>query len=646
MAIATPPAQRATSSAALPKMRATFPLQVMGEMGLNNGDIWWMDPGELLFWCPELLQVGTDMRGRVDLRNGRTIEVHLRLLQGEVPLRHEKGYLQIASWSAAVARDGKVALDRLRETCPAVFKSDYRPPRLPAPTEAAAEAARVREPTEVELLATRHSRDMAEEEGALAILASRKRAFFASSTALGLVCGAALAMAAQEPSSIRWFAYSLKPSAMVERDLLAGVNFAGRDLSHGQFARADLSGAILIGASLASANLSSAQLSGADLRRTELSGANLSGAILAGAKLDGASLRGADLRGTDVACEVSGADLEGAVYSSETRWQNGKIAPGAVGPGAMVAGRRFVALSAIKMDLSRADFSLAIVRDGALSGANLAGANFSGADLEGTELGGTDLSDATLAGVQCGSCGFSGAKVDRVVAVEGQFNSADFRGSVGEAPNFQRAVLTNVKFAKSIWTDADLRGATLVGADLSDVVWARCALSGADLGRSTLSGAQLSGCVSDGDTKWPAGAAARNYGVLEIVANGDALGAVLTEAVDLSGRDLHGLQGPRMTAPAADWSGADLSGADLSNASLVGNNFQRTNLSSANFAGANVSNSDFGDADLAGASLAQADVCGADFGTANLAGADFSRATACSNTRWPKNRPPKGITIK
>lgn len=665
MSVPPPPIVRAANSAALPRMRATFPLQVMGEMGLNNGDVWWMDPGELLFWCPELLQVGLDMRGRIDFRNGRTIEVHVRLLQGEVPLRHEKGYLQIASWSASTS-DGKFALERLRETCPAVFKSDYRPPRLPAPQEAAAEAAeaaKVREPTEAELLAAKHVRDLAEESANMLGLARRRRGVLGASLLIGAALGVALALLMQAQSSLRWLAFEFQPAQSVANGLLSGANFAGRDLSAAKLAGADLESTRLAGATLRAADLTGAVLVAADLRRADLRNTVLGGTVWTGAQLEGADFSGADLRGAD----LSGADFgrataspsgespadfptdptfDGAIFSAETRWPGGKVAPGAVGPGALVAGRSFSGLIASGMDLSRADFSSGTLPGALMVEATLVSVNFSGATLHSSDFSRATLTGATLDAIACKACTFAGASLDQISSNQGQFEGADFTSSRATAPKLQGANLARAKFSRSIWGEADLKGANLQGADLSAVEWSRCVLSGADLSGAILSGAKLTGCVSDGNTRWPPGAAARNYGVLEIVANGEAHGAVLPEGSDWSGRDLHGLRGARMTAGKANWTGANLEGADLSNASLGGGNFEGSRLVSANFAGANLGSSRFAAADLAGADLAQADVCGADFATANLANTNFDRATACSNTQWPKNKPPKGITIR
>lgn len=640
--------QRAANAAGLPKMRATFPLQVMGEMGLNNGDVWWMDLSEILFWCPELLPGGTDLRSRIDFRNGVTIEVHLRLIQGEEPLRHEKGYLQMAAWSAAIARDARIATERLRESCPEVFKPTYRCPRLPAKVEElVAEAQRAPRPqTEAELLSAKHRQEMGEEDAQLAAARGRRRGLFVAALVAGVLTGAGLGFGFQDAGSLRWLGLQHQPAFFIERGWLAGGNYAGRDFAGIDLSGADFSMANLRGATLAGGKLKGSNFGGSQLERANLEGADLQGAVLAKSLLDGANLRGTDLRGANLLTDLKGADTQGAIYSADTQWEGGTPPQGAVGPAARVQGLVLPNLSVAKADLSRADFTGAVVQSGHWVGANLSESILINADLSKGNFAESNLSRAQGRELDCTGCGFGGAKLDGWVVAEANLSSATFALSTGESLDFRSVNLQGAKLAGSRWVAADLRGASLVGADLSSVEWARCALLGTDMSRATLTGAQMSACVSDGLTIWPAGTAARNHGVLEFVARGEAVGAVLPRGVDLSSRDLSGLRAPRMTGEDVKWSAAHLVGCDLSNAMLAGGDFKGANLQGANLDGANLSKAHFGGANLSGANLAHADVCGADFATANLSGADFSRASACGSTQWPNNRPPKGITIR
>lgn len=113
-------------------------------------------------------------------------------------------------------------------------------------------------------------------------------------------------------------------------DNLTHRDFAGADLSyieadHMSFVGSDLTGANLTGANLdhcdltgvnlTGAELSSAKLNGADLRFVSLRGAVLRSAKLNGAKLNGADLRDADLSFTEIeACDLEGVEaLDGAI---------------------------------------------------------------------------------------------------------------------------------------------------------------------------------------------------------------------------------------------------------------------------------------------------------------------------------------------
>jgi uncharacterized protein YjbI with pentapeptide repeats len=101
------------------------------------------------------------------------------------------------------------------------------------------------------------------------------------------------------------------------RPTFAGAELRSADFSdtwmEGDFARADLTGAVMKGATLSGSNFTGAMMNGADL----------TGATLWRVKLGGASLKGATL---------SGAKLKGALYDDATVWPAGfdPVAAGAV----------------------------------------------------------------------------------------------------------------------------------------------------------------------------------------------------------------------------------------------------------------------------------------------------------------------------
>jgi uncharacterized protein YjbI with pentapeptide repeats len=89
---------------------------------------------------------------------------------------------------------------------------------------------------------------------------------------------------------------------------LAGAKLAELDLSHIDFAGANLTDADLRYTNLSQTNLQGANLFLADLQSANLSQANLQDALLFGADLQAADLSQANLRSVD----LSGTDLQGA----------------------------------------------------------------------------------------------------------------------------------------------------------------------------------------------------------------------------------------------------------------------------------------------------------------------------------------------
>ncbi len=288
---------------------------------------------------------------------------------------------------------------------------------------------------------------------------------------------------------------------------------------------------------------------GADLSGADLHDQNLHGCDFTGTNLTGANLAGADLGGaTFVDTTVTGADLTGADLTGAT--SHGIIgSPAALPTGWTVAHGLLLGASA--------DFHLTDLSGADLTGLDLSGLDFNEANLTGADFTGADLSGADLSGAQV-SADFTGANL----------TGADLTYTQG-SPNFTDADLTNVVTSgvfpdaqalppntgynvSAAFTDADLSGATLTGADLSAVSTASC------------TGLRSGGIVGT-PTTLPLGWTLRSGFLV-------CSGANLTGA-DLSGQDLSG-----MYLTNIDLTGADLTGADLTSSSLGGASLDGTAL--------------------------------------------------------------------
>ena len=301
------------------------------------------------------------------------------------------------------------------------------------------------------------------------------------------------------------------------------------------------------GADLTGADLHDQNLHGCDFTGTNLTGANLTGADLGGATFVDTTLTGADLTGAD----LTGATSHGIIGS-----------PAALPTGWTVAHGLLLGASA--------DFHLADLSGADLTGLDLSGLDFNEANLTGADFTGADLSGADLSGAQV-SADFTGANL----------TGADLTYTQG-SPNFTDADLTNVVTSgvfpdaqalppntgynvSAAFTDADLSGATLTGADLSAVSTASC------------TGLRSGGIVGT-PTTLPLGWTLRSGFLV-------CSGANLTGA-DLSGQDLSGMYLTNIDLTGADLTGADLTSSSLGGASLDGTALAGANLTSANFTAA------------------------------------------------------------
>lgn len=231
----------------------------------------------------------------------------------------------------------------------------------------------------------------------------------------------------------------------------------------------------------ASPDLFAADLAGANLRGADLSGANLEKADLSGADLSDAVLAGADLSGAD----LTGADLSRVVAV------RAKMREAYLGEATMD-----------DMDLSRADLSEAVLDDAhgerivargiRLKDAEGARARFPGIVLEearldracfpGVDLSKSLMSEASLKGAQLIGANLSQCDMLKVRASNASFKGANLMGAL-----LDRSDLTAVDLS-----EADLTGARLIEADLGDAIVKGTCFDGAELTHARLDGVDLS----------------------------------------------------------------------------------------------------------------------------------------------------------
>lgn len=118
----------------------------------------------------------------------------------------------------------------------------------------------------------------------------------------------------EDDMTFEWTAVSKNERTVSQRLDESIIEFSGKKLADGQFAKenmenANFSCSDMHGANLAGANLRGVDFSGANLEDADLSGADLTGAVLAGAKLKNANFTGANLSGI----KFEDVDIEGAI---------------------------------------------------------------------------------------------------------------------------------------------------------------------------------------------------------------------------------------------------------------------------------------------------------------------------------------------
>ncbi len=501
--MATPAEQRPSSVTELPRMNATFPLAVLGDLGLCMGEAWWMDSAEVCFWAPETLPSGREMPGRVDFRRGTIADVGLRLVDTEAPARHRGGFVFIARWTTRAAGDAGKITEALKSMNPVAFLPGYRPPRLPAGSAGWNGVERRAGVAEITAQKAKLAEELAATQDHLSRTRSRRKWWLAAGMVFGTAAGAALGVVGGDGFAFRLWLYQRDP-ALAHQGLFAGANLRGAGLAAAQLSGVDFRAADLRGANLRGADLASAQLGGARLDGADLRGAVLAAAELDGANIDGARLDGADLRSAQLAATTGAADFRLALSDAGTAWPTEGMPAGTLGPSARCAG----------LDLRGID----------ARGINLRGGHFDGALLDGALLDGASLQKASLLDVAAPRANFSKSQLDgaklRLRADDALFTSADLQGAVLDGSGLAGAdfidanlvgaslvgvVGTGAVFTRANLEGANLTGAQLAGADLSRANLVSAQLCGADLTGVRLDNAMLERVVACDTTRWPEG---------------------------------------------------------------------------------------------------------------------------------------------
>jgi uncharacterized protein YjbI with pentapeptide repeats len=275
------------------------------------------------------------------------------------------------------------------------------------------------------------------------------------------------------------------PAALASMDL-RDLRLENRELSPGNFAGRDFSGAQLSRVSLRDSDLSGSRLAGVDLHMVDFSRSRLRNAAITGARtyqldLTDADLRGADLtRSTLYAARLLRTDLDrlvgtGASFEQSQIEQSRFV-------GANLEGASFSLARLRRVDFSRARLNGANLRAVQLSGVNFASASLSGADMRGAtfdcetrfppgfypllhQLAPSDRSCLPTGAV----LRFDGADLSQSLAdFSGQeLRGASFRRARLRGAQFSRANLEGADFSESVGAD-NFTGANLTNANFTD----------------------------------------------------------------------------------------------------------------------------------------------------------------------------------
>jgi uncharacterized protein YjbI with pentapeptide repeats len=254
---------------------------------------------------------------------------------------------------------------------------------------------------------------------------------------------------AQLYSTASYHAHDLTGIGLGANYLLAGVNFAGQNLTS-----ADLGFATLTGASFNQANLTNADFSRATLANANFSQANLTNANLFGATLTGANLTGAEVRGAHFQrySDDIGTITPAQLYSTASYLAHDLTGIGLIG--------NYAGVNLAGQNLTNAGFSYGYCdcyNESTAAGADLTGANLSQARLTNADFSGSSTPIYDEYGNYLGDYITPGANLTNA-----NLSGADARGA-----SFEYSTLAGANTSNLIQSDGHIAGLDLTaGASL------------------------------------------------------------------------------------------------------------------------------------------------------------------------------------
>ena len=226
-------------------------------------------------------------------------------------------------------------------------------------------------------------------------------------------------------------------------------------------------------------------------------------------------------------------------------------------------------------DLARVNFKKAYLECADFMCANLEDANLEGTNLEYANLEYANLKGAKIAMVKLDGANLKGTNLEGIVFRRVRYNhdtewpeGFDYRNKGMCGPGSD---LVDAYLSASLLQGVDLEGANLENANLKDANLEGANLEGANLTRAQIKGTNFKGARYNEDTRWPRDF---NYRYKGMVGPRTQL-----KNVDLTYRQLAGV----------NLEGADLEDANLRHANLEGANLKGANLEGANLDGARLS---------------------------------------------------------
>jgi len=99
---------------------------IEGDFGLVEGELWWMDQAQAVFWCAEILESGAVHGARIDLGvRGQTVDIvcTVQKLFPRGESRVKRGYVLESSYKIRRSEDENLLYDRLKHINPEFAKA-------------------------------------------------------------------------------------------------------------------------------------------------------------------------------------------------------------------------------------------------------------------------------------------------------------------------------------------------------------------------------------------------------------------------------------------------------------------------------------------------------------------------------------------